>query len=163
MHKVRPRSVFETFVHEHPRAPYPATVTWEATDRDLPSRAHWIVIDKVRQASGSEPRLEPDLNVFSGAGPNHGRELYGRSRPSGRVDAHRRGNTVELRTRGVAELTLLLSPDVFDLAQPIQVIANGRTVVDAVEQPSLGTLMKWAARDNDRTMLFGAELHVAIK
>jgi len=157
------KDTFESFVRDHPRSPYPDTVTWEATDRDLPARAHWVQIDRIRPAAASEPRLEPDLNVYSGAGPNHGRELYGRSRPSGRVDAHRTGNTIELRTRGVAELTLLLSPDVFDLSQPIHVVANGRPLVDAIQPPSVATLMKWAARDNDRTMLFGAEVHVTIK
>jgi len=157
------KDAFEAFVRDHPRDPHPSKLTWEATDHDLPARAHWVVIDRVRQASASEPRLEPDLNVFSGAGPNHGRELFGRSRPSGRVDAVRRGNQIELTTRGVSELTLLLSPDVLDFAQPIRVTANGRVVSDGVQQPSLATLMKWAARDNDRTMLFGAELHVTIK
>jgi pimeloyl-ACP methyl ester carboxylesterase len=157
------KDAFEAFVRDHPRDPHPSKLTWEATDHDLPARAHWIVIDRVRQASASEPRLEPDLNVFSGAGPNHGRELFGRSRPSGRVDAVRRGNQIELTTRGVSELTLLLSPDVLDFAQPIRVTANGRVVSDGVQHPSLATLLKWAARDNDRTMLFGAELRVAIK
>jgi predicted esterase len=157
------KDTFETFVREHPRNPYPDTVTWEAADRDLPSRAHWIVIDRIKPAAASEPRLEPDLNVFSGAGTNHGRELFVRSRPSGRVDAVRRGNTVELTTRGVTELTVLLSPEVFDFSQPIRVTANGRSVADGIQQPSLATLMKWAARDNDRTMLFGAELHVTVK
>jgi hypothetical protein len=28
---------------------------------------------------------------------------------------------------------------------------------------SLETLLKWAARDNDRTMLVGAELHLKIQ
>jgi hypothetical protein len=28
---------------------------------------------------------------------------------------------------------------------------------------NLTTLLTWAARDNDRTMLFGAELHVAVR
>jgi hypothetical protein len=157
------KDAFETFVRDHPRNPYPDTLTWEATDRDLPSRAHWIVIDRIRPPAPSEPRLEPDLNVFSGAGPNHGRDLFGRARPSGRVDAARHGNVVELTTRGVAELTVLLSPDVFDFSQPIRVTANGHVVADAVQQPSLATLMKWAARDNDRTMLFAAELHLTIK
>ena len=157
------KDAFEGFVHDHPRHPYPDTLTWEATDRDLPSRAHWIVIDRVKAASRSEPRLEPDLNVYSGAGPNNGRELFGRARPSGRVDAHRSGNLIELRTRGVAELTLLLSPEVFDFSKPIRVVANGQPVAEGIQQPSVASLMKWAARDNDRTMLFGAELHVSIK
>jgi len=157
------KEAFEAFVRDHPRDPHPPKLTWEATDRDLPARAHWIVIDRVRPAAASEPPVEPDLNVFSGAGPNHGRDLFGRSRPSGRVDAVRRGNQIELTTRGVSELTVLLSPDVVDFTQPIRVTANGRVVSDGPQQPALATLMKWAARDNDRTMLFGAEMHVAIK
>jgi hypothetical protein len=83
--------------------------------------------------------------------------------PSGRVDVTRRGNRVEMRTRGVSELTLLLSPDAFDFSQPIVVSANGRIVHDQRVEASVATLARWAARDNDRTMLFGAELHVALK
>jgi pimeloyl-ACP methyl ester carboxylesterase len=155
------KDTFEAFVREHPRNPLPERLTWEATDRDLPARAHWLVIDRVNAANG--PRLEPDLNVFSGEGSNHGRELYGRTRPSGRVDAVRRGNAVELKTRGVSELTLLLSPDAFDFSKPITVTVNGRTVADQRVEPSVATLLKWAARDNDRTMLFLSELHLAPK
>jgi hypothetical protein len=54
----------------------------------------------------------------------------------------------------------LISPDAFDLSKPIKVVANGRVVFDGRVEPSLATLLKWAARDNDRTMLFAAELHV---
>ena len=68
---------FEAFVRSHPRDPLPATLTWEATDRDMPSRAHWLVIDRVRAAAAAA-RLQPDLNMFSGPGFNHGRELYPR-------------------------------------------------------------------------------------
>ncbi len=159
------RDTFESFVHDHPRDPLPATLTWQATDRDLPSRAHWVVIDRIASAvpataGGQAPR---DLNVFSGPGFNHGRDLFARSRPSGRVDAVRTGNAVQLTTTGVAELTLLLSPDAFDFARPISVTANGRVVSERQMEPAVATLLKWAARDNDRTMLFGAELHVTIK
>ena len=156
------KDVFETFVREHPRDPYPQKLTWEASDRDLPSRAHWIVIDRLKPAAPTEPRLEPDLNVFSGAGPNHGKDLFDRSRPSGRVDAVRRGNEIALTTRGVSELTVLLSPHVVDFAQPIRVSANGHVVSDARQQRSVATLLKWAARDNDRTMLYAAELKIKL-
>ncbi len=154
---------FEAFVRNHPRDPLPATLTWEASDRDLPGRAHWLVIDRVRPAAAGDARMARDLNEFSGAGPNLGKELFPRGRTSGRVDLTRRGNAIEMKTRGVAELTLLLSPDAFDFSQPIVVTANGRVVSDRRVEPSLATLMKWAARDNDRTMLFGAELHMALK
>jgi hypothetical protein len=155
------RDSFEAFVRGHPRDPLPARLTWEAADRQTPSRAHWLVIDRV--APTAAPKLAPDLNVFSGEGPNRGRELFGHQRPSGRVDLVRAGNTVRLTTRGVAGLTLLLSPDAFDFSKRVVVIANGGTVADNVVEPSVATLMKWAARDDDRTMLFGAELHVGLK
>jgi len=154
---------FEAFVRSHPRDPVPETLTWEAADRDTPSRAHWIVIDKVSASAPGGQLSRPDLNVFSGPGFNHGKDLFARSRPSGRVEATRRGNAVQLATRGVGELTLLLSPDAFDFSKPITVTANGRVVAEKRVDPSVTTLMKWAARDNDRTMLFGAELQVTLK
>ena len=88
--------------------------------------------------------------------------MFLRERPSGRVDLVRSGNRIEARTRGVATFRLLLSPDQFDLAKPITVVVNGRTVVDRIVPADVRTLLKWAARDNDRTMLFGAELAIEV-
>jgi poly(3-hydroxybutyrate) depolymerase len=85
------------------------------------------------------------------------------TRPSGRVDLTREGNTVKVTTRHVAAFTLLLSPDQFDFSRPVTVIADGKTVFEGTVKPSLATLLKWAATDNDRTMLFGAELPIALK
>ena len=80
-----------------------------------------------------------------------------------RVDLTRKGNVVEAATRGVTALTLLLSPDRFDLSKPITVLTNGQVAYDGLVQPSVDTLLKWAARDNDRQMLFGAELKVKVR
>src|SRR5207245_6660018 len=88
------------------------------------------------------------------------RHLFGRGGSTGRVDLVRAGNTVTATTRGVAAFTLLLSPDQFNFGKPVKVVANGRTVFERKVEKSLRTLLKFAAADNDRTMLFGAELHV---
>jgi poly(3-hydroxybutyrate) depolymerase len=88
------------------------------------------------------------------------RHLFARAAPAGRVDLGRSGNTVTATTRGVAAFTLLLSPDQFDFGRPVKVVANGRTVFDGKVEKQLRTLLKFAALDNDRTMLFGAELHI---
>ncbi|MEZ5290008.1 MAG: PDZ domain-containing protein [Vicinamibacterales bacterium] len=96
------------------------------------------------------------------ATPGAERRIFPRRRPSGRVDVLRNGNTIEARTRGVARFTLLLSPDVVDFAKPVLVTVNGRPVHDAVLTPSVQTLLTWAAKDNDRTMLYGAALSVAV-
>lgn len=80
----------------------------------------------------------------------------------GRVDAVRDGNLFTLTTRGVRKLTLLLSPEATDFSKPVTVSANGRTVFDGRVRKDLGTLLAWAARDNDRTMLYGAALSIDI-
>ena len=80
------------------------------------------------------------------------RQLFNHEKPSGRVDAIRRGNEFELKTRGVQQLTLLLSPDVVDFAKPVHVTVNGKVAHEAAVKPDVATLLAWAARDHDRTM-----------
>ena len=84
-------------------------------------------------------------------------------KPSGRVDLVRSENTVTATTRRVAAFTLLLSPDQFDFSKPITVIADGRTVFTGTVKPDVATLLEWAAKDNDRTMLFGAALPIRLE
>jgi predicted esterase len=91
------------------------------------------------------------------------RQLFDRSLPWGRVDVARSGNTVAASTRGVSTFTLLLSPDQFDFNKPVTVVANGKTVFSGKVQKDRAVLLKYAALDNDRTMLFGAELHIDLK
>ena len=88
--------------------------------------------------------------------------FFSHVRPSGRVDLVRRGNTVTATTRRVSAFTLLLSPDQFDFSKPITVVADGKTVFEGLVKKDLATLLKWAARDNDRSMLFGAELPITL-
>jgi poly(3-hydroxybutyrate) depolymerase len=92
--------------------------------------------------------------------PSPPRHLFSRDSASGRVDLTRSGNTVTAATRGVAAFTLLVSPDQFDFDKPVTVVANGRTVFTGKVQKDLRTLLKYAAADNDRTMLFEGEIHV---
>ena len=89
--------------------------------------------------------------------------LFKHGAKSGRVDLVRAGNTVDLTTRGVSELTLLVSPDQFDFAAPLKVTTNGQVAFEGRLEKSVATLLKWSARDNDRAMLFGAELKIKVK
>ena len=61
-----------------------------------------------------------------------------------------------------ALFTLLLSPSEFDFEQPIQVIVNDREVFKGAVKKDLRALLRLAARDEDRTMLFGAELRIDV-
>ena len=233
---------FERFVSAHPRRPLPDAISWQSGPADLPSRAHWLVIERLADARDGDPRLA-DVNVMpAAAAPDFGIRasgarinrvlkgsnaeqlglragdtvaainnqpvadgadvsealrgfpsgrplllsvvrggealrltgryapgvvpgsgvLFSRSHPSGRVDLTRSGNRVDVTCSGVAAFTLLLSPDQFDLRRSVTVVVNGQTVVDRMMKADLRTLLAWAARDNDRTMLFAAELAVTV-
>jgi hypothetical protein len=149
---------YEKFVTDHPREPNPARLTWEADDLTH-NRAHWLVIDEFGEAPGQAAQLA-DLNFMRGTDQQG--LLFSRSEAPGRVDLVRTGNTVEATTKGVSAFTLLLSPDKFDLNQPVKVVANGREVFNGRVAPNVQTLLKWAARDNDRTMLYAAELKIKL-
>lgn len=160
------KETFEKFVLDHPRSPHPATLTWETADL-AHNRAHWLVVDTLG-ARPSDARNLSDVNLvrdpeeiarFNVGGPI---TIFERRKPSGRVDLMREGNTVTAATRGVTSFTLLLSPDVFDFNQPIKVVVNGTVAHDARVERSLPVLLRWAARDNDRTMLYGAELKIRV-
>lgn len=237
------RDDFERFVREHPRVPYPDTLTWQSGGDDPFNRAHWLVIDELTTtpaatlvpdvnqiptpralafgvlSSGSTiTRVVPDsdaariglknrdvlvevngtpigadaeldavletccrqttslaLTVDRGgeraslAGTFSGKSTYGqtvnmfpRRRPSGRVDLVKSGNTVRATTSGVRAFTLLISQDAFDVGQPVTVEVNGKAVAHRRVTPDVATLLKWAAVDNDRTMLFAAEMRVTV-
>jgi len=146
------REDFETFVRIHPRVPLPDKLTWETSDTRNWNRAHWLTIDSLG-ATADEAKNMADLDLSEGVPVfRHGR--------SGRVDLTRTGNSVLASTRGVKEFTLLLSPDRFDFEKNVNVVVNGRMAFDGRVERSVATLMKWAARDNDRTMLFAAELKI---
>ena len=151
------KDVFEKFVADHPRDPHPDTLTWTASVNGGHNRAHWLVIDEWGRRDG-EPATLPDPNNAPTVGA-----LFENLKPSGRVDLVRKGNTVEASTKGVATLTLLLSPDKFDFAKPVTVVLNGKKAFEGRVERSVKTLLKWAAVDNDRTMLYGAELKVKVQ
>jgi len=115
---------------------------------DRYNRAHWVVIDEIGHIEGDEDRGELASMTFDGA--------------SGLVDAVREGNTVTVRAYHTPRFTLLISPEEFDLTQPIRVVTNGEVSFEGLVEPDVATLQKWAAIDHDRTMLFAAEIPVVL-
>jgi dienelactone hydrolase len=153
------RAKYEAFLAKHPRAAHPDSISWETERTDRYNRFRWLVIERLGK-KGSDVPLE-DVNTYSPI-PIVQRTLFEHEKPSGRVDATRTGNDFDVKTRGVQQFTLLLSPDVVDLARPVRVTVNGKVVHEGLVKPDVTTLATWAARDLDRTMLYGAELRVAV-
>jgi predicted esterase len=145
------RERFEYFVAQHPRSAHPARLSWETERTDRYNRVDWLVITELG-STPSDQRLD-DLHAG----------VFPRPRPSGRVDVSRTGNSFEARTRGVRRFTLLLSPDVVDFSKPVTVLVNGKTAFQGFVNKDRRTLLKWAERDNDRGVLYGAEVGVEVK
>ncbi len=142
------RDNIRAFLDSTIRDPLPDTLSWESATTDRYHRFHWLVIDEL---GGSRSDADfPAVEAFRLAGPG------------GRVDLARRGNSVSAATRGVRRFTLLLSPEEFDLSQPVTVVVNGIRAFHGLVQPSRDTMLWWASRDRDRTMLFAAELEITI-
>ena len=106
-------------------------------------------------------RLDVTLDYPAEAAPR-GRQAFPRSSPPGRVELDQQRNTVTAYTRGVRRFTLLISPEQFDFTQPITVAVNGVTAFDGMVEPDVATLLRWVARDQDRTAMYGAELDIEV-
>jgi poly(3-hydroxybutyrate) depolymerase len=154
------RAPYEAHVAAHPRDAHPATISWETERTDRYDRFRWLVIDELG-ARPSDRTLE-DFNTFRPNPQARLYDMYDRRRASGRVDVTRTGNAFDASTRGVETFTLLLSPDVVDFDAPVTVAVNGETVFDGPVVRDVDTLVTWAARDNDRTMLYGAALTIRV-
>ena len=90
------------------------------------------------------------------------RQAFPHPEPSGRVQLATEGNDIAVVTRGVRRYTLLLSPEQFNFAQPFRVTTNTVLSFEGMVEPSLEALLRWSARDRDRTMMFGAELQIEV-
>jgi predicted esterase len=143
------RAPFEKFVHDHPRLPHPAALSWETERVDRFNRNRWLIINELRADASRQTELT-DLGFFQ------------HTKRSGRVDIRRNGNTFDAIVRDVAAFTILLSPDAIDFGRPVNVTINGKQVFSGAVKKDASTLLRWAARDNDRTSLYGAELKIAV-
>lgn len=119
----------EAFKSANPRDPFPDEIQWVADRTDRYNRNQWIVIDEI---------AETDLPSL--------------------LRVQRDGNNFSVEARGVSRFTMLLNPEEINFADPVLVSINGRIVHSDSVRESVETLLKWAGRDRDRTMLFTAEL-----
>ena len=58
------KDTFEAFVADHPRRPLPDRLSWTTGLPYVPSRAHWLIIDRLATSRAEDPKL-PDLNTMA--------------------------------------------------------------------------------------------------
>ena len=157
------RDRIDDFLMRTTREALPDRLAWETDRTDAGNRNHWMLVTELGEAD-AELALDALNTVVLAVSPARPqglvRRMFPRDRPSGRIVLRRDENVVTVETTGIAGFTILVSPDRFDLSRPIRVLVNGRTAVEQSLEPDVRTLMQWAVRDDDRTMLFAAELAV---
>jgi len=80
------------------------------------------------------------------------------SQTPGLLEVNRNGNEFRVLARGISEFTLLLNPEEVNFSQAIHVYVNSGNIFDEIVAQDKQTLLHWASKDLDRSMLFTAEL-----
>ncbi len=144
------------------RDPLPDRISWATERTDRYARRNWLEILELGESASDAEELRTDVVLPRICTGKYRRLKPPRKLPFGRVELERTDNHVRLRTAGVRKLKLLLSEDLFDLDDPIRVDINGVTVHEAAIERDPECLLRWAARDLDRTQLFSAELSLEV-
>lgn len=84
------------------------------------------------------------------------------SQTPGLLEVNRSGNEFEVIARGIGGFSLLLNPEEVDFSRAIRVNVNGEIKFDELVAQDSDTLLNWAARDLDRSMMFTAELNFTV-
>ena len=83
--------------------------------------------------------------------------LYGRERMTGSIQVAANANRIEVTVRHVAQYTLFLSSEQFDLDRPIEVITNGQPSLARLVEPDARFMLEQAAEDLDRRTVYEAK------
>jgi hypothetical protein len=146
----------ENFFADHLRDPFPDRIIWQTEDLRY-NRNHWVIIESLGETKHNAPDLQ-DENIVMINGTTQ--FAFKRDSVWGLIDMKQEGNTIHVKTNGVKTFILLLSPDQFDFSRPVSVYTNDLLSFQGMPQKNVSTLLKWNMRDNDRTMLFAAEIAI---
>ena len=119
--------------------PIRRSVSWETERIDRFNRADWLLIDRLGSGRAAM-RVSRTVDIFE----------HQKSVGSRRHRTHAATRSTR-RVGACRQFTLLLSPDAIDFTQPVTVTVNGKQVFQGRHEKDLAVLLKWAARDADRT------------
>jgi len=120
------KDAFERFVADHPRMPLPDALSWESGPPNIPSRAHWMIIERIGAERRDEPSL-PDVNRMpSRPSPDFG--IRGSGTRINRVVKGSNAEQIGLRAGDVV-LTINNQPAAADVADLLRSFPSGRPLL----------------------------------
>ena len=123
----------QRFIRHNVRDPYPNRIYWEVDSVLSFPRYHWLVIQKVEVT---------DKEKF--------------------VHINKVKNEIVANVKNVTQFTLLISPEDFNIKDPIKIIINGKTIFNKVVIMKTNVLKKWFEIDLDINQLYGSELSFSL-
>jgi len=102
-----------------------------------------------------------DTRVLVGSIPR-GESAYSAANINGTIEVSSVGNRIDVRVRHVAQFTLFLSSEQFNLSQPLEVYVNEQIVFDDAVQPDLRFMLEQAVVDLDRETVYEAVVTLAV-
>ena len=91
------------------------------------------------------------------------RPAFDREKLSGRIAAEVKGNRIDVRVKNIAKYTLFISRDQFDLSKDIEVYTNGRLSFKGRVKPNLEFILREAAENMDREMIYDNKIEIKVK
>ena len=125
--------MIEQFKLDNPRDPFPTELRWVTDRSDRYNRNLWMRIE----------------------------ELTVEGQP-GLMSITQEGNSFTVTAESVDAFTLLLNPEQIDFSEEVRVVVNGRPLFIGHVAEDMNTLLDWAVRDRDRTMLYTAALSLRV-
>jgi len=135
------------FFKNNPRQAHPSELIWEVDQDSKFRRNHGLIINKISNTQRKE--------LFQG--------FLEKRINKAMVKLKTTENIIELTTKSVTKLTLLISPQKFNLELPVKIILNGKTVFEQLVKPRLNVLLKWAAKDIDTHRLYVEEIAINLE
>jgi hypothetical protein len=132
---------------------------WQTEKENQFNRNHSVIINRIGKTKSNTDELK-DVNTAIRDGKET--PAFRRDTISAIIEATQTGNMIEVKTKNVKEFTLLISPDQFDFAKPLKIFTNGLLSYEGLPEKNISTLLNWSEEDNDRTMLFAAELRIKV-
>lgn len=150
------KDTLDHFIAAHPRNPFPDRLIWQTEDLRY-NRNHWVIIQSIGETRHFNKDLQDENLVLI-----NGTTQFAFKRDSAwaLIEVKRDGNNIYVKTNGVKSYKLLLSPEQFDFLKPVSVYTNDLLSYRGMPEESVATLLKWNAVDQDRTMLFAAEIPI---
>ncbi len=88
--------------------------------------------------------------------------IFRREKPSAVIKASYDNNRFELQTSRVGSLTIRISPDMVDLAKPVQVFVDGQPIFDAHVTPDIAYMLRTFLANRDRKAVYVSELQLVL-